>query len=276
MAIERVRRSSNFTIINNTGLKNSGLSFKARGLLAYMLSLPDDWVFYETELVKRTPEGRDSIRSGLKELEDAGHLIRKVGRNDRGRFKSVDWYLYEEPQPIETPKTENPTSGKPITDKPTSGNPPLLSTKSTKDLSLPITNLTKDIVGQPDHAPYKDVIDYLNQKTGKQFRKNTSSTQKVIKARFKEGFKLEDFKKVIDNKTDDWLKDKKMSEYLRPQTLFGADKFDGYLNQDSKAKKVPAADRYDLKQLSERSEPDERHAADFGADDETYPDDFPF
>ncbi|WP_051910483.1 phage replisome organizer N-terminal domain-containing protein [Carnobacterium pleistocenium] len=136
--------------------------------------------------------------------------------------------------------------------------------------------IEKDIFGQPDRAPYKDVIDYLNQKADKQFRKNTSSTQKVIKARFKEGFTIEDFKKVIDNKTADWLNDKKMSEYLRPQTLFGADKFEGYLNQESKAKKEPAADRYDLKQLSERIDPIERHATDFGTDDAANEDDFPF
>lgn len=134
----------------------------------------------------------------------------------------------------------------------------------------------KDIVGQPDHAPYKDVIDYLNQKTGKQFRKNTSSTQRIIKARFKEGFTLEDFKKVIDTKTDEWINDKKMSEYLRPQTLFGADKFEGYLNQKSKAKQAPAADRYDLEHLTGRREPSERYATDFGANDAENEDDFPF
>ena len=52
MAIKRVKKEMNYTIINNTGLKDKSLSLKAKGLLAYMLSLPDDWIFYETELIK--------------------------------------------------------------------------------------------------------------------------------------------------------------------------------------------------------------------------------
>lgn len=78
--------------------------------------------------------------------------------------------------------------------------------------------------------PYKEIVDYLNLKIGAHYKSTTRETQKVIKARFNEGFTLDDFKKVIDIKVKEWLGDKKMCQYLRPETLFG-NKFEGYLNQ---------------------------------------------
>ena len=86
--------------------------------------------------------------------------------------------------------------------------------------------------GKPDSIPYSQVIDYLNNETGKSF-KNVESNRKLIRARFHDGFTLDDFKKVIDTKAADWLHDDKMSSYLRPATLFG-NKFDQYLNQQPK------------------------------------------
>lgn len=75
----------------------------------------------------------------------------------------------------------------------------------------------------------KEIVAYLNQKTGKDFRARNQKTQKVINARINEGYELADFKKVIDLKTKEWLHDPKMCIYLRPETLFGT-KFEGYLN----------------------------------------------
>ena len=81
-----------------------------------------------------------------------------------------------------------------------------------------------------DDIPYKEITDYLNEKTNSQFRNSTKKTQTLIKARFAEGFNLDDFKKVIDTKAAEWLNDSKMSKFLRPETLFGT-KFESYLNQ---------------------------------------------
>lgn len=85
-----------------------------------------------------------------------------------------------------------------------------------------------------EKIPYQEIIDYLNGKTGSHF-KNVAGNQKLIRARWHEGYRLDDFKKVIDNKTDAWLgvvaKDgREMSQFLRPSTLFG-NKFDQYLNE---------------------------------------------
>lgn len=77
---------------------------------------------------------------------------------------------------------------------------------------------------------YISVIDYLNQKTSKNFKTTGQKTKKLIHARVKEGFTIEDFQKVIDTKTKQWINDKTMCRYLRPETLFGT-KFEGYLNE---------------------------------------------
>ena len=82
-----------------------------------------------------------------------------------------------------------------------------------------------------DNNIYSLVIDYFNKKTGKRYRANTKDIQKLIKARIKEEYTIEDFYKVIDNKVKTWLHDKKMSYYLRPKTLFAGDNFQNYLNE---------------------------------------------
>lgn len=83
--------------------------------------------------------------------------------------------------------------------------------------------------GSIDNIPYKEIIDYLNSKTGKNYRDNVQKNRSLIKARWSEGYRLDDFKHVIDNMVKDWS-GTKYAKYLRPETLFGT-KFDGYLNQ---------------------------------------------
>ena len=90
---------------------------------------------------------------------------------------------------------------------------------------LPQNSIDKDSID------YKYIVEYLNEKTGKNFRYSSRKTQDLIKARINEGFTVDDFKVVIDKKCNEWLKDTKMNQYLRPETLFGT-KFESYLNQD--------------------------------------------
>ena len=98
-------------------------------------------------------------------------------------------------------------------------------------VSIGKLSIEEDIVGQKEFA---QVVEYLNQKTGKKFRL-TESTKKLINARLKEKFLIDDFYRVIDNQCSKWLKDEKMIDYLRPQTLFGT-KFESYLNSIKKKK----------------------------------------
>ena len=96
------------------------------------------------------------------------------------------------------------------------------------------TSNKKDIVehSPTEPVPYQEVVEYLNQKTGKNFKHTSKVTQRHIRARLAEGFTVSDFKQVIDKKCSDWLRDQKMKEYLRPETLFGT-KFESYLNSKS-------------------------------------------
>ncbi|WP_188352907.1 conserved phage C-terminal domain-containing protein [Leuconostoc pseudomesenteroides] len=101
----------------------------------------------------------------------------------------------------------------------------------------------KDILSgsdEPDRIPYKEIVDYLNKKTGSKYRSSGSKTKTLIKARVHDGFELKDFKQVIDIKTEQWLSDQKMNKFLRPETLFGT-KFEGYLNEN-KSTRQPLTD----------------------------------
>ena len=83
------------------------------------------------------------------------------------------------------------------------------------------------------HLPFKEIVDYLNNSAGTNYRASSKKTRELIKARINEGYTLEDFKVVIEKKTREWINDNKMKGYLRPETLFGT-KFEGYLNQPEK------------------------------------------
>lgn len=83
-----------------------------------------------------------------------------------------------------------------------------------------------------EQIPYKKIIEHLNNKTGKKYSYKASGNQRLIKARYNEDYKLEDFIKVIDVKVDEWLNNSEMNMYLRPETLFKSSNFDKYLNQE--------------------------------------------
>lgn len=87
----------------------------------------------------------------------------------------------------------------------------------------------KDSV-EKEIIPYQAIVDYLNMRTGSHYKASSKKTRDLIKARYNEGFTFEDFQAVIDKKSMEWLKDKNMNKYLRPETLFGT-KFESYLNQ---------------------------------------------
>jgi predicted phage replisome organizer/uncharacterized phage protein (TIGR02220 family) len=102
------------------------------------------------------------------------------------------------------------------------------------------------------------IINYLNEKAGKSYKSTTKAHQRLIKARLKEGFTVEDFKKVIDKKTAEWLRNvtkdgQNMANYLRPETLFGT-KFESYLNQQSKQIKSIKQQAEELAERWEREE----------------------
>ncbi|USL16084.1 MULTISPECIES: DnaD domain protein [Bacillus cereus group] len=124
MATFRVNKSKNYTTINNTGLRDERLSWKAKGILAYILSLPDDWVFYMEEISTHAKDGIDSLRVGMKELKKYGYVRRFPVKNEKGKITNWETIIYEVPQvenpQVEVPFVENPTllsTKKPSTNK---------------------------------------------------------------------------------------------------------------------------------------------------------------
>ncbi|BAK94166.1 DnaD domain protein [Tetragenococcus halophilus] len=101
-----------FTRISNDLVQDEKLSWKARGIFAYLWSMPDDWEFYETEVSKHSIDGRGALRSGLIELEEAGYLTRERKRNEKGQLSTSVWKMADKAifKPMSDFQTqENPT-----------------------------------------------------------------------------------------------------------------------------------------------------------------------
>ncbi|WEY99820.1 phage replisome organizer N-terminal domain-containing protein [Bacillus subtilis] len=99
-----------------------------------------------------------------------------------------------------------------------------------KELKDILSSKLDDTSSKNDVIPYKLIIDLLNKVSGKNYRSATQKTRSLIKARWNEGFRFNDFKHVILVKTQEWLNDPEMNKFIRPETLFGT-KFENYLNQ---------------------------------------------
>lgn len=135
--IVRVEKNKNYTTINNTSIQDVRLSWKAKAIHVFMLSRPDDWTFYNSEMVKWAKDGSDAFVSGLKELQKHGYVKKEKRRNDDGTF---DWVtvVYEVPY-MDLPHMDKPSMEKPFMEKPSMENPKLLSTNRLST-NIPNTN----------------------------------------------------------------------------------------------------------------------------------------
>lgn len=111
---------------------------------------------------------------------------------------------------------------------------------NTKSSNTKISNTEKIMSGKPDDIPYSDILNFMNETFGTSYRAKGQANQKLIRGRWNEGFSLVDFKLVIADRFIVWHNDQKMSQYLRPSTVFGASKFEGYLEQARKRKDIRA------------------------------------
>ena len=119
MAVFRVERNSGYTVMSNHHLRNKELTLKAKGLLSQMLSLPEDWDYTLAGLSHINRESIDAIRTAVWELEKAGYILRRQGRDEKGKLTAIEYTIYEQPQPV----LENPIPGKPMLENPTTDNP---------------------------------------------------------------------------------------------------------------------------------------------------------
>ena len=122
MAVFRIERTRDYTVMSNHHLRNANLSLKAKGLLSMMLPLPEDWNYTTRGLAKICKEGVDAIGAALRELEAAGYIVRHKLRDRQGRISDTEYVIYEQPQlrkpDTDSPDTENPYMDKPDTEKP--------------------------------------------------------------------------------------------------------------------------------------------------------------
>ena len=112
MAVFRVERNQNYTVMSNYHLRDKRLSLKAKGLLSQMLSLPPDWDYTLSGLAYINKESRDAIRSAVQELERCGYVMRRQSTDKGGRFASNEYSIYE--KPTENPSLEKPTAVNPM------------------------------------------------------------------------------------------------------------------------------------------------------------------
>ena len=178
MAVFRVEKNRGYTVMSNHHLRNKDLSLKAKGLLSQMLSLPEDWDFTLKGLSLINREQIDAIRAAVRELEQAGYIVRSRERDSQGRLRGADYIIYEQPQlvpdspTLENPTLDNPTLEKPMLEKPTLENPTQLNKdisskeKTTTDVSItdsiPILSRpfpSEDEAAQPPERKRKETTD---------------------------------------------------------------------------------------------------------------------
>ena len=161
MAVFRIERTKDYTVMSNHHLRNHELSLKAKGLLSMMLSLPDDWNYTTRGLAKICKEGVDAIGSALRELETAGYIVRNQLRDQQGRISDTEYVIYEKPQPRQ-PETPRPDTAVPDTASPDTENPYL----DTPDTAEPYTEkpaqLNKDRRSKEKEIPNGSSTDISN------------------------------------------------------------------------------------------------------------------
>ena len=170
-----------------------------------------------------------TIKRAIYSLEKQNLLY--VGNYNKAKFDKTKWYSinYETLEGMKRPSYQNDTTSVSKRNDGAYQN----DTTNTRDYTEITTETTNNNIlsGNPtvSRIPYKEIVDYLNKKTGKNFKHKTAKTRRFIEARWNQDFRLDDFKKVIDIKSDEWL-NTDSDKYLRPETLFGT-KFESYLNQ---------------------------------------------
>lgn len=177
MAVFRINKTRDYTVMSNYHLKDTRLSLKSKGLLSMMLSLPEEWNYTTRGLAAICKEGVDSIGTALKELECSGYIQRNRVRDEKGKITDTEYIIFEKPQEkpdtelqdATKPYTENPYMDKPNTETPCTENTAQLNTNisNTKELNTNVLNTypiksqqeeNQDTIGYDEVETYRQVI----------------------------------------------------------------------------------------------------------------------
>ena len=215
MAVFRVERNKGYTVMSNHHLRNKDLTLKAKGLLSQMLSLPEDWDYTLAGLSCINRESIDAIRTAVWELEKAGYITRRQGRDEKGKMTAIEYTIYEQPQPpeLENPILENPTAGNPILENPTTDNPtsenPMQLNKDIQRTNLPkkeksntdLLNTHSIPILSPNPFPLEDEAAGANGSASaaeERKRKETNDAYKIYEEIIKDNIEYEHFIKHTD------------------------------------------------------------------------------
>lgn len=177
---------------------------------------------------------RSTVKRAISNCEKKGFLLEK--NLNKAGFDKSKWYSIDEDKLDEVMShalvQNEPTSGSKWTNGKVQNEPPYTReySKNTTEIT---TNNKKNSSSKDEHIPYSKIIEYLNEKTGQKLRSTTKAYQRLIKARWNEGYRLQDFKTVIDNKSFEW-QGTKFWKYMTPKTLFAQSHFDEYLNANKR------------------------------------------
>ena len=161
MAVFRIEKTRDYTVMSNYHLRDMSLSLKAKGLLSLMLSLPENWDYTMKGLARICKDGIDSISGGIRELEAHGYLVRARVRNENGQLGSIEYTILEQPKgPAQTPAPvwekpirENPIQVKPMLDAPIQENHAQLNKEESSNYpsrtDLSNTKISSPILSSP-------------------------------------------------------------------------------------------------------------------------------
>lgn len=155
MTVVRVNKTANYTVLSNYHFKEREMSLKAKGLLSLMLSLPEDWNYTISGLVKLSKDGKDGVMAALVELEKFGYLQRQRTTNSKGQFSGIEYNIYEKPQ------RDLPIAEKPISVNPNAENAKLLNTNvlNTKELNTDIIYILDSLKNLELRSLYKEYLE---------------------------------------------------------------------------------------------------------------------
>ena len=144
MAVFRIDKTRDYTVMSNHHLRNTELSLKAKGLLSLMLSLPENWDYTTKGLAAICKDGIDSISSCIRELEKHGYIIRERMRNEKGQLTTIEYTILEQPKSA-PPEREKPIRENPVLDIPAQAEPIQENTAQLNTNKSNIKELNTDI-----------------------------------------------------------------------------------------------------------------------------------
>ena len=144
MAVFRVEKTRNYTVMSNYHLRDKSLSLKAKGLLSLMLSLPEDWDYTTKGLARICKDGVDSICATVRELEGAGYIVRERERHADGTLGGIEYIILEQPRGIDAPKRENPVQAENSGDAPKRAFPEQVKPEQENPAQLNIEEQSKE------------------------------------------------------------------------------------------------------------------------------------